>query len=71
MIREDIAHQPAAMKRVWPLKIISPLVSKEAGLTRIDRVCLTAFLNVISSCWTPPGLIHEGIIIRREQKDID
>ena len=56
LISDDIAHQPTTIKRVCPLKIISPLVSKRVGFKRKVSVCLTAFLKVKSSSGTPFNL---------------
>ena len=53
LISDDIAHQPTTIKRVCPLKIISPLVSKRVGFKRKVSVCLIAFLKVKSSRGTP------------------
>ena len=56
LISDDIAHQPTTIKRVCPLKIISPLVSKRVGFKRKVSVCLTAFSKVKSSWGTPFNL---------------
>ena len=53
LINDDIVHQPTTIKRVCPLKIILPLVSKRVGFKRNVSVCLTAFLKVKSSRGTP------------------
>ena len=59
VMSEEKAQRPHMTNRVWPLKIMSPLVLNEKGLRMKLYVRSTAFWKVSASTFRKPG-VGEG-----------